>query len=166
MAKPTGGKGTHKGDGSIYWVNQRGGFWQGSVVIPGSGGKRRTVSDRNKMVCLEKLVELRKAVRSEIDPTQTLGDFLSWWLGVQEARVGTGPDEKSVNTFEQDRWAVEIVTAKLGTKLLRDLSPVHVELLLAHAGALEQFVIIRPRCVRRQQRRRIRARLAGLHERH
>jgi integrase len=67
---------------------------------------------------------------------ESLESFLNWWLDMQEAKVGTGPGDKSPNTVINYRWALGPIIDALGSRRLRDLEPEHVELVLARlAGA-------------------------------
>lgn len=128
-------------EGSIY-KDQRG-FYRGAVTLP--DGSRRFVSAKTREACKDKLVDLQSSIAEGLPTgdTDTLGPFLTWWLGRLEAKAGSG--KKSTNTVDNARWAVEkwIVPA-LGSKRLRDLSPEDVERLLdkmAAAGRSHRTIV-------------------------
>ncbi len=60
-----------------------------------------------------------------------MGAFLEWWLDVQEAKVGTGQGDLSLNTWLNFKWALGPVIETLGKYRLAELEPEHVEGLLA-----------------------------------
>ena len=128
-------------EGSIY-KDQRG-FYRGAVTLP--DGSRRFVSGPTRKECAGKLTELQATIAEGLPTgdTDTLGPFLTWWLGRLEAKAGSG--KKSVNTVDNARWAVEKwITPALGTKRLRDLSPEDVERLLdkmAAAGRSHRTIV-------------------------
>ena len=108
-------------------------------------GSRRFVSGKTREACKDKLVVLQASIAEGLPTgdTDTLGPFLTWWLGRAEAKAGSG--KKSTNTVDNARWAVEKwITAALGSKRLRDLSPEDVERLLdkmAAAGRSHRTIV-------------------------
>ena len=128
-------------EGSIY-KDQRN-FYRGAVTLP--DGSRRFVSGKTREMCKDKLVELQASIAegTPTGDTDTLGPFLTWWLGRLEAKAGSG--KKSANTVDNARWAVEKwIVPTLGTKRLRDLSPEDVERLLdkmAVAGRSHRTIV-------------------------
>lgn len=118
------------GEGSIYFDNSKG-VYRGAVSL--ADGRRRRVQANTHAECVERLAELQgKAVAGlPVGSTELVGPYLEWWLGVQEAKVGTAEGDLSWNTWANYRWALRPVIEAHGKKRLRDLEPEHIEVVLA-----------------------------------
>lgn len=114
------------GEGSIY--AERNGY-RAAVTLPNGTVLRRRGKTAEE--ALAKLDAVRGEVARGLRSTDTLGGFVEWWLDVQEAKVGTGDGDMSLNTFLNYRWALGPVVDQLGDVKLIDVEPEDVERLLA-----------------------------------
>jgi len=124
------------GEGSIYLDKARL-VYRAAFTL--ADGKRVSVRAPTRKEASEKLIELQARAHDglPVGPTDTLGDYIKWWLGVQGDHVGTEADDISPNTFENYCWALRPVIEALSSKRLRELRPHDVETVLtklARAG--------------------------------
>ena len=130
-----------KGEGTVY---QEGDGFRAKLTL--ADGTVLRWRGRTRAEVRAKLDQARAAVTLglPLGSTETLGPYLEWWLGVQEAKVGSGPGEMSPNTFDNYRWALGLASAVLGKYRLMDLEPEDVEKRLrrlAKAGMSRSSVI-------------------------
>ena len=120
-------------EGSVY-LDSRTGLYRGALTMP--DGRRRYVAGKTKTAVREKLkaIDRKVAVGLPAEDGDRLSGFLDWWLKTLEAKARTGA--RSVNTVDNAKWAAETwIKPELGTKRLRELTPEHVEALLAKMAA-------------------------------
>lgn len=119
-----------RGDGALFFVESEN-RWIGRVTVD---GQRRTVSAQTKTEANRRLKELRSAVDAGLPATPgdlTVAALLDSWF--TKALPGRGLQQPSIDTHA---WARRILTAELGRRKVRTLTPEHIEAALERrAGA-------------------------------
>jgi integrase len=120
------------GDGSIYRDGDR---YVGTIELgrDANGRRRRPkVTGRTQAEVRAKLSKLRRGAEDGVVPggAMTVNSWLDHWMAtVIPARA------KSPNTIENYEWALSHIRPALGRRRLRDLTPEHVDNLLAAKAA-------------------------------
>ena len=116
------------GEGSVF---REGDGFRAKLTLP--DGRVLRQRGKTKAEARAKLDKARASVTLGIPvgSTEHVGAFLEWWLDVQEAKVGTGQGDLSLNTWLNFKWALGPVIETLGKYRLAELEPEHVEGLLA-----------------------------------